>query len=234
MIHFISKSFKARLFLFSSSLQRPFVIGSRLMLVGCCIHPSSLSFSRSFSSFCRGFAASAQGAAEVPAGAKIESVATNKEQLQGMLEQALGDVRKKAEAGDPKSQVSMGEYLETKIGGQDLKSAAEFFKKAAGQNDAAGQYHMGRVLMKGLGVGKDEIQGLRYLNLSAGQGYDQAQYYLGVVYFDGTETIREDRILAARYFKLAADQGLKQAQNSYGFMLLNGDGVEKNVEEEFK
>ena len=55
-----------------------------------------------------------------------------------------------------------------------------------------------------------------HLRLAAAQGYDVAQYRLGVMYRDGTGVAR-DHAEAMRLFKLAAAQGLVWAMVPVGF-----------------
>jgi TPR repeat protein len=165
----------------------------------------------------------------------IDSISTKKSEIETLLKQASSDVKRKADEGDPSSQVTLGTVLELgELGAPDFPGAAHYYKLSALQQFPEGLYHYGRILLKGIGVPKDESLGLHFLKQSAGRDYPQAQLQLGNFYFEGTPTIPADKVLAARYFKLAADHGLREAQSSYGFMLLTGDGVDKNEEEALK
>lgn len=157
--------------------------------------------------------------------------ATSKEQIREMIKQASSDLKKSADGGDAEAQSSYGEFLESgKLGKVELSEVVRYYKLSADQKCASGLLNYGRVLIRGIGIQKDEKLGLHYVNQAAGQNYAPAQLLLGNIYFDGTDSIKKNHIMAARYFQLAADQGIKSAQNSIAFMLLNGDGVDKNEE----
>lgn len=160
------------------------------------------------------------------------SFVSSKEQIREMIKQASGDLKKMADEGDAESQSSYGEFLESgKIGNSDLAEAVHYYKLSADQKCASGLLNYGRALIQGIGIKKDEKLGLHYVNAAAGQDYGPAQLFLGNLYFDGTDHIKKNHIMSARYFKLAADKGIKSAQNSIAFMLLNGDGIDKNEEQ---
>ena len=58
----------------------------------------------------------------------------------------------------------------------------------------------------------------------AEQGAAEAQYLLGLAYFNG-EGVPQDNPLAARWWRSAAEQGHADGQYSLGFMYANGRGV---------
>jgi TPR repeat protein len=73
----------------------------------------------------------------------------------------------------------------------------------------------------------DEIKKL------ADQGYADAQYNLGVLYYKG-EGVPENDAEAMRWFRKAAEQGLAEGQFGLGFMYYNGQGVPINYIEAMK
>jgi hypothetical protein len=62
---------------------------------------------------------------------------------------------------------------------------------------------------------------------SAQEGNADAQYNLGVRYFEGKE-VQQSYIEAAKWYSSAADQGDKQAQFNLGLMFYHGTGMPKN------
>ncbi|MHB1333173.1 MAG: tetratricopeptide repeat protein [Sulfuriferula sp.] len=65
--------------------------------------------------------------------------------------------------------------------------------------------------------------------LEAAQSGDaDAQYNLGVLYFEGKDA-PQDYIEAAKWYGAAADQGDRQAQFNLGLMFYHGIGLPKNL-----
>lgn len=91
-----------------------------------------------------------------------------------------------------------------------LTLAAEVYEKAAGLNHPLAQYNIGCFYLQGIGVSKDIIKAIKYLNLSANQGYGEAHYNLGVIFFEGT-VVNKDIEKALNHFKTAAKEGVKDA-----------------------
>jgi len=65
--------------------------------------------------------------------------------------------------------------------------------------------------------------GAAQLRLDAARGVPEAQFKLGVAYYDGME-ITQDHQAAASWFRRAAEQGHEVAQFALGEMLLRGEG----------
>lgn len=70
---------------------------------------------------------------------------------------------------------------------------------------------------------------LKKLMESAQAGNVDAQYNLGVLYFEGKDA-PQDYIEAAKWYSAAADQGDKQAQFNLGLMFYRGIGLPQNYE----
>ena len=70
---------------------------------------------------------------------------------------------------------------------------------------------------------------LKQLTESAQAGDVNAQYNLGVLYFEGKD-VPQDYIEAAKWYGAAADQGDKQAQFNLGLMFYRGIGLPLNYE----
>ena len=62
---------------------------------------------------------------------------------------------------------------------------------------------------------------------SARLGNIEAQYELGLMYFEG-KNVRQDYEEAARWYRLSAERGFAKAQNNLGFMYEKGYGMKRN------
>ena len=70
----------------------------------------------------------------------------------------------------------------------------------------------------------DYATALRIFHSLAGEGNAEAQFNLGVMYFDG-KGVPQDYAEAAKWFRLAATQGNADAQFKLGTMYAKGQGV---------
>lgn len=68
---------------------------------------------------------------------------------------------------------------------------------------------------------------IKNLIKSAQEGNADAQFNLGVMYFEGKE-VQQSYIEAAKWYGSAADQGDRQAQFNLGLMFYHGTGLPKN------
>lgn len=98
--------------------------------------------------------------------------------------QSLETLRAKAKAGDPKAQVELGfKYF---IGSDGLTineaEAARWYRKAAEQGYAKGQYWLGVCYENGFGLTKDEAEAVQLYRKAAAQGYRDAYLNLGSYY----------------------------------------------------
>ena len=100
-------------------------------------------------------------------------------------------------------------------------------KQRAAQGNAAAQYNLGVMYVKGEGVPQDYKESLKWYRLAAEQGLAKAQYNLGVMYVKG-EGVPKDYKEAVKWYRLSAEQGYAEAQNSLGVMYRDGQGVPKD------
>ena len=120
----------------------------------------------------------------------------------------------------------------------DYVQAASWFRKAADQGDARGQYLLGRMYEKGEGVPADPTnptQALIWYRRAADQGLAAAQFALGSVYSmnqwgkgqrnAGDESPPPHFAQALTWYGKAAEQGYVRAQLALGDMYSNGTGV---------
>jgi hypothetical protein len=86
----------------------------------------------------------------------------------------------------------------------------------------AARYEQGRELSKSC------FDALSLYRKAANQGYLQAQYHIGLMYYNGGECMGQDLGEAAKWLKTAAERGLADAQRVYGKMCFNGEGVTRD------
>src|ERR1041385_5454315 len=98
----------------------------------------------------------------------------------------IGEVKAKAEAGDPESQAELGLRFSRGTGvAKDQVEAVKWYRKAAVQNDATAQYSLGFCYTNGEGVAKDHAEAAKWYRKAAEQNLAAAQYNLGVSYAHG-------------------------------------------------
>jgi hypothetical protein len=71
------------------------------------------------------------------------------------------------------------------------------------------------------------------LRKAAERGDAEAQYKLGLAYFEG-EGVRQDQTEAVKWFRKAAEQGHANAQSNLGAAYFEGDGVKQDRAEAVK
>lgn len=123
-----------------------------------------------------------------------------------------------ANLGYAPAQVDLGKvYYFGLAGNRDDNEALVWFKKAAEQGDAKGQYHLGQMYTEGKGGLKEsEKEASEWYEKSATQGYAPAQYYLAILYLAGIDGIEKDQSKALDLLQKAAAQGNKEAVDLLG------------------
>ncbi len=76
----------------------------------------------------------------------------------------------------------------------------------------------------------DFEKSLKYLQTSADMGFEEAQFQLGFVYYEGEE-LKQDYKKALFYFEKAAESDVPEAQFYLGTMYYEGKGVKKDAEQ---
>jgi TPR repeat protein len=111
----------------------------------------------------------------------------------------------KANAGDPASQVLVGEcYASSSSVTRDLKLAAEWYRKAADKGDTSGEMHLAALYRDGgKNFPRDMAQAAVWYRKAAEQGNVTAQATLGVLYSIGQGVPRSD-VEAYYWLDLAA------------------------------
>eukprot|EP01104_Vermistella_antarctica_P012089 TRINITY_DN3437_c0_g1_i9.p1 TRINITY_DN3437_c0_g1~~TRINITY_DN3437_c0_g1_i9.p1 ORF type:complete len:334 (+),score=42.76 TRINITY_DN3437_c0_g1_i9:145-1146(+) len=121
--------------------------------------------------------------------------------------------RKAAEQGHAPSQTDLGMFLIHRIvmsgrypigaGAPGAQEAVEWFRKGAAQGSVDAEHYLGKCLVDGTGVAKDEAEGVRLYRKNAARGYAPSQCYLAKCYIAGTGVV-PDLNEARRLFRLSA------------------------------
>lgn len=75
---------------------------------------------------------------------------------------------------------------------------------------------------------------MHYFTQAANAGNAIAMAYLGKIYLDGSDEIKQDNETALKYFKKASELGNPVGQSGLGLMYLYGRGVEKDYNKALK
>ena len=106
---------------------------------------------------------------------------------------------------------------------RDHAAAVEWLNRAACQGCVSAQMDLARVYLKGDGV-QNPAAAVAWLQPLAEAGHRDAQYYLGLMYYDGRGVSR-DPAVAAMWLRRAADQRHHEAEYRLGLMYRDGMGV---------
>lgn len=150
-------------------------------------------------------------------------------------EETVADQLARAEAGDAKMQIKLGErYLSGNGVERNDRIAAGWYRRAAEQGDAAGEYTLGLLYHLGCGVNRDDAAAFEWMRKSANHGYPAAWFALGQYYEEGTG-VKRDATAAFRCYRKAAESdhlwARTFAENSIGRCYAFGIGVERNASE---
>lgn len=96
--------------------------------------------------------------------------------------ESLKSLHERAEKGDTKAQVNLGNvYREGEGVAQDYAEALRWHRKAAEQGEALAQYSVGVMYYRGQGVAQDYVRAHMWMNLAASRFTgDEQKNYAGV------------------------------------------------------
>lgn len=116
---------------------------------------------------------------------------------------------------DPTTQVHLGDtYTKgTWTIAKNDETAAEWYRKAALQGDAEGEFHLALCYDRGLGVPKNTALAVEWYGKAARQGNASAQYELGTCY-RLAKGVTPDLCKAYLWFNLAAASGNQNAREA--------------------
>jgi TPR repeat protein len=122
------------------------------------------------------------------------------------------------------AQVALGDiFTEEKFGHVDYPQAFNWYRKAADQGRASGQFGVGARYLLGQGVAQDFEEARRWLTPAADQGHPYAQFMLATM-FEAGQGGPIDAAAAEKYYELAANYGLPKAQYRLGLLLASDRG----------
>jgi len=147
----------------------------------------------------------------------------------------LAEIRAKAEKGDAKAQVDLGvAFCLGQYGlDKDQQKAAEWYHKAAEQNNEHAQINLGFCYSSGMGVAKDDVEAVKWFRKSAEQNNALAQVAMGDCYGSGIG-VAQDLAEALKWYRKAAEQNFAMGQRCVGEAYFKGIVVEKNMPEAYK
>jgi len=146
----------------------------------------------------------------------------------------ISALQAKAEKGDPDAQCALGIMFAKGGAPKDQAEAVRWYRKAAEQGHAKGQYLLGYILALGRGVRPDSAEALRWVRKSAEQGYSYAELEFGLMCVMGDNNVPKDATEGLARIRKAAEQGNVQAQASLAHFLHTGQGVPKDRAEALK
>jgi TPR repeat protein len=141
----------------------------------------------------------------------------------GDLIAAMPSLRKAADAGHASAQALIAEILQQADEGPE---AVTYYRKAALQGNADGQFGLGAMLAIGEGVAKDIKEARKWITLAAEQGHKLAINELALAYINGNLDIPEaerESAAALRWISAAADNGYVTAMERMATAYRNGE-----------
>lgn len=133
-------------------------------------------------------------------------------------------LRLQAQAGNVGAQLCLASRA---YGRGQYDDAFRWFRRAAKSGDAIGEFNLGVLYARGLGVVRSERAAARWFRRSALQGVAYAQFNLAVMYERGIG-VERDSVWAARWYQAAAEQGVARAQYNLGVLYHAGMGVRRD------
>lgn len=135
-----------------------------------------------------------------------------------------------ADNGEREAQFVLGEMYRKGDGlVRSVEEAMPLLNKAAGAGHAGAQFALAQLYESGEGVEQNPDTALHWLTRAAEGGSAQGQLNLGLHHI--RVEAHRDFEQAAKWIRLAAEQDDAEAQYFYARLLLDGRGVEANVEE---
>ncbi|MEA3372463.1 MAG: tetratricopeptide repeat protein [Campylobacterota bacterium] len=137
----------------------------------------------------------------------------------GEMEQALQIFKTLANKGNTAAQYNIGMiYMQQK----KYTEGHEWLSKAADNNEADAQFHLGRIYYLGLGKDQDIKQALNWFKKAARQRHARAYYYLGKIIYDYNPHNDKNLSKVFQAYLDAATLGDPEAQYQLGYMYYRG------------
>lgn len=135
----------------------------------------------------------------------------------------------RAEAGDIKSQVKLGDlyYFGNSLIGQSYSEAIEWYSRAALQDYPEGFFKLAECYFNGKGTSKNYKKAVEYYKKAADKKHYMAMCRLGECYLNGFG-VAQNNVQAVLWYQKAADKEIPEALYMMGCCLLGGLGFPKN------
>jgi TPR repeat protein len=127
--------------------------------------------------------------------------------------QADGQLRDRAEAGDPWAQLNLGAAYDHGLAGisRDPAQAVIWYRRAAEAGLAEAQFNLAHCLASGQGAPRDDAAAALWMQRAAEQGLADAGFLYGVMLLEGVG-VAVDRAGARDWLRRAAAQGQADAR----------------------
>jgi TPR repeat protein len=112
---------------------------------------------------------------------------------------------------------------------REFSKAMRLLNPFAENGDAEAQYRVATMVLYGLGVVKNELQGFNKMKSAAEQGHALAQHGLGFMYFEG-ECVEQNGEKAIEWFSKAAEQGMQGSATTLAMMYEQGNIIPQDLE----
>ena len=145
---------------------------------------------------------------------------------------------KSAREGFFMGQVTLGDFYY--FHARDTTNAVKYWQMAATNKNieylveselqTLGQvyYNLGHLYYNGEGVNQDEVTGINYFKEAARYGHAYANYYMGILYREGTVHTPQNDKISRDYIKTSAINGYAEGEALYGDYCLFGIGMERD------
>ncbi|KAL3902082.1 MAG: hypothetical protein SGCHY_000116 [Lobulomycetales sp.] len=150
------------------------------------------------------------------------------------FEDAVAWFKKSADKGNTDSMYYLGLCYQKGRGvPQNFENAMVYFRRSAGSElgHADSELAIGKLLLSTFGNSDPDVeQASTWLEMSANKGNAEAQYHLGLLYYNGSgESIPVDTEKAAAYFESSANLGQADAQFMLGQCYEKGQAKAKSL-----
>lgn len=170
------------------------------------------------------------GSFAAPAAIAAEDLGAAYERVRPLLNaqryaEALPEMRRLADAGEPRAQYGLGIMYSQGWGlAQSKETARVWFERAANQGNGDAAYNLGIFYDTGTGAPVDRAQALAWFRRAGELGHAQAAYNAGHLYIrgDGVPVSLND---AFYWFNRSAELGEPAGQNAIGYAYRNGFGT---------
>jgi TPR repeat protein len=143
----------------------------------------------------------------------------------GKNKEALAQVRKAADTGDPVALDWLAWFYEEGRGvAADKKKAADYYRQAAEKSEPHAEWRYGVMLDTGEGVALDSTAAMGWFRKSAAQKFSNAYVSMGVMY-SGGRGVGRDYAKALDCYRQAAKLHNIHAFNEIGVVYFAGEGV---------